>query len=37
MIDSSKPDFYKNIIDNNKKWVESKLNLEANYFNKLSQ
>jgi carbonic anhydrase len=37
MIDSSKPDFYKNLLDNNKKWVEDKLNLDANYFKKLSQ
>jgi carbonic anhydrase len=37
MIDTSKPDFYKNLIDNNKKWVEDKLKLDANYFKKLSQ
>ncbi len=37
MIDTTKPDFYKNLIDNNKKWVEDKLNLDANYFKKLSQ
>jgi carbonic anhydrase len=30
-------DFYKKILDNNKKWVESKLALDANYFNNLSQ
>jgi carbonic anhydrase len=37
MIDTSKPDFYKNLIDNNKKWVEDKLKLDVNYFKKLSQ
>jgi carbonic anhydrase len=30
-------DFYKKILDNNKKWVESKLALDKNYFNNLSQ
>jgi carbonic anhydrase len=30
-------DFYKKILDNNKKWVESKLVLDPNYFNNLSQ
>lgn len=30
-------DFYKKILDNNKKWVESKLTLNKNYFNNLSQ
>lgn len=29
------PDFYKQIIENNKKWVESKLALDPNFFNKL--
>jgi carbonic anhydrase len=29
--------FYKKILDNNKKWVESKLALDKNYFNNLSQ
>ncbi len=29
-------DFYKKILDNNKKWVESKLALDKNYFNNLS-
>jgi carbonic anhydrase len=29
-------DFYKKILDNNKKWVETKLALDANYFNNLS-
>jgi len=28
-------DFYKQIIENNKKWVESKLALDPEYFNKL--
>lgn len=28
-------DFYKQIIENNKKWVESKLALDPNYFKKL--
>lgn len=28
-------DFYKQIIENNKKWVESKLALDPNFFNKL--
>lgn len=30
-------DFYKKILDNNKKWVESKLAGDKNYFNNLSQ
>lgn len=30
-------DFYKKILDNNKKWVESKLAIDKNYFNNLSQ
>ncbi len=30
-------DFYKKILDNNKKWVESKLAVDKNYFNNLSQ
>lgn len=30
-------DFYKKILDNNKKWVESKLATDKNYFNNLSQ
>lgn len=29
--------FYQKILDNNKKWVESKLALDKNYFNNLSQ
>ncbi|RKS55472.1 carbonic anhydrase [Gillisia mitskevichiae] len=29
-------DLYKNLIDNNKKWVESKLKLDPEYFNKLA-
>lgn len=29
--------FYQKILDNNKKWVESKLALDQNYFNNLSQ
>lgn len=28
-------DFYKKILDNNKKWVESKLALDPDFFNKL--
>lgn len=31
-----KNDYYKNILDKNKAWVESKLNLDAEFFNKLS-
>jgi carbonic anhydrase len=30
-------DFYKKIIDNNKKWVESKLAIDKNYFKDLSE
>ena len=30
-------DLYKNLIDNNKKWVESKLKLDPEFFNKLAQ
>lgn len=30
-------DFYKKILDNNKKWVESKLSADKNYFNNLSE
>lgn len=30
-------DFYKNLIKNNKKWVESKLSNDPEYFKKLSQ
>ena len=37
MIDSSKTDFYKSLIDNNKKWVENKLQFDSNYFKRLSQ
>jgi carbonic anhydrase len=37
MIDSKKPDFYKSLLDNNKKWVEDKLSIDADYFNRLSQ
>ncbi|RTL11896.1 MAG: carbonate dehydratase [Flavobacteriaceae bacterium] len=29
-------DFYKKILDNNKKWVESKLALDSNYFKNLA-
>lgn len=29
------PDFYKKILENNKKWVESKLALDPEFFNKL--
>lgn len=29
-------DFYKKILDNNKKWVESKLSISPNYFKKLA-
>jgi len=29
-------DLYKNLIENNKKWVESKLKLDPEYFNKLA-
>lgn len=29
--------FYKSLLDNNKKWVESKLALDPNYFEKLAQ
>lgn len=36
MIDSKKPDFYKSLLDNNKKWVEDKLKLDADYFYRLS-
>lgn len=31
------PDLYKQIFENNKKWVESKLNSDPEYFSKLSQ
>ena len=31
------PELYKNLIDNNKKWVESKLKLDPEYFKKLAQ
>ena len=30
-------DFYKNILDKNRAWVESKLNLDPDFFNKLAQ
>lgn len=30
-------DFYKKLIDNNKKWVESKLDLDPQFFEKLSK
>lgn len=30
-----KTDFYKKILENNKNWVETKLNLDENYFKKL--
>ena len=30
-------DFYKKILDNNKAWVESKLGLDADFFNKLAE
>lgn len=29
--------FYKNLLENNKKWVKTKLDLNPDYFNKLSQ
>lgn len=29
--------FYKNLLENNKKWVKSKLDLNPDYFNKLSK
>ena len=28
--------FYNKLLDNNKKWVESKLSLDPDFFNKLS-
>ncbi len=37
MIDSTKTDFYKSLLDNNKKWVEDKLQLDSEYFKRLSQ
>jgi carbonic anhydrase len=37
MIDSKKTDFYKSLLDNNKKWVEDKLQLDSEYFKRLSQ
>jgi carbonic anhydrase len=30
-------DFYKKILDNNKKWVEDQLNIDAEYFNDLAK
>ncbi|MBP8066632.1 MAG: carbonic anhydrase, partial [Flavobacterium sp.] len=30
-------DFYKKILENNKKWVEAKLAIDQNYFNDLAQ
>jgi len=30
-------EFYKKLLDNNKNWVEEKLNINPNYFNKLAQ
>ena len=30
-------DFYKNILDKNRAWVESKLDLDPDFFNKLAQ
>ena len=30
-------EFYKNILDKNRAWVESKLNLDPDFFNKLAQ
>ena len=30
-------EFYKKILDNNKKWVESKLELDSDYFKDLSK
>ena len=30
-------DFYKNILDKNRAWVESKLDMEPDFFNKLAQ
>ncbi|WP_267740362.1 carbonate dehydratase [Myroides injenensis] len=37
MLDSDKKDFYKNILENNKAWVEEKLALNPNYFQRLSE
>lgn len=33
----SKDDFYKKILDNNKTWVEQKLDINPNYFKRLSE
>lgn len=37
MLDSDQKDFYKNILENNKAWVEEKLALNPNYFQRLSE
>lgn len=37
MLDNDKKDFYKKILENNKAWVEEKLALNPNYFQRLSE
>ncbi|WP_010253320.1 carbonate dehydratase [Myroides injenensis] len=37
MINSDQKDFYKKILENNKAWVEEKLALNPNYFQRLSE